>query len=242
MDQINGVNKCTLVLFFLFMMSCNDIKSTKESSGETEIHSNPVLLSDSVDGDPTFDKKLDTISNQGPHSITRNVLEDRSGNIWIASWDGIIQYDGKQFTNYTLKFGLRQFHVFSMLEDSKGNLWFGNNGSGLFRYDGTALINFTEEKGLSNPEFRLSGKDGPNTLARVYSINEDRNGDLWIGTVDAGVWRYDGTNLTQYTTRDGLTSNAINTIYKDHLGDLWFGTDADGVCRFNGKKFEMFIH
>ena len=179
-----------------------------------------------------------------PYTLSRYavycILKDREGNLWLGTQaDGVCRYDGKTFTWFTDQ-GLAGPAVLGLFEDSKGNIWFGNNGSGLFRYDGTALINFTEEKGLSNPEFRLSGKDGPNTLARVYSINEDRNGNLWIGTVDAGVWRYDGTNLTQYTTRDGLTSNAVNTIYKDHLGDLWFGTDADGVCKFNGRSFEQF--
>jgi ligand-binding sensor domain-containing protein len=33
---------------------------------------------------------------------------------------------------------------------------------------------------------------------------------------------------------NGLTSNAINTIYKDKNSNLWFGTDDAGVCTFNG--------
>ena len=186
-----------------------------------------------------------SVGMQGsPYTLSRYavycILKDKEGNLWMGTQaDGVCRYDGKTFTWFT-DHGLAGPAVLGMFEDSKGNIWFGNNGSGLFRYDGKALINFTEEKGLSNPQFRLSGEDGPNTMARVYSINEDRNGNLWIGTVDAGVWRYNGTNLTQYTTRDGLASNAVNTIYKDHKGDLWFGTDADGVCRFNGRSFEKF--
>ncbi|MGB3075409.1 MAG: two-component regulator propeller domain-containing protein, partial [Chitinophagales bacterium] len=77
-------------------------------------------------------------------------------------------------------------------------------------------------------------------LARVWTINEDNNGNLWIGTYDAGVWRFDGENLTNYTSIDGLTSNAINTIYKDRKGELWFGTDGAGVCKFNGISFSGF--
>jgi ligand-binding sensor domain-containing protein len=106
---------------------------------------------------------------------------------------------------------------------------------------GKAFINFTEEKGLGNKEFKVSGKPGPGTLARVYAINEDNNGNLWMGTVDAGVWKYDGNNLMNFTTKDGLASNAINTIYKDRLGELWFGTDSDGICKFNGKTFTAFV-
>ncbi len=123
--------------------------------------------------------------------------------------------------------------------------------------DEKSVINFTEEKKLSNNEFKTSGKSGPGTLARVYAINEDNDGNLWIGTVDAGVWRYNpsasfdsaqhkslkagGKELINYTTKDGLTSNAVNVIYKDKNGELWFGTDGDGVCKFNGKTFMEFV-
>jgi ligand-binding sensor domain-containing protein len=166
------------------------------------------------------------------------LLKDRKGNLWFGTQaEGVCMYDGKSFTWFT-EMGLAGPAVLGLFEDRSGNLWFGNNGSGLFRYDGKALINFTEDRGLSNPAFRLEGKPGPETLARIYSINQDLHGDIWIGTVDAGVWRFDGTNLKQYTAADGLTSNAINTIYKDNDGELWFGTDEDGVFRFNGLNFE----
>ena len=91
-----------------------------------------------------------------------------------------------------------------------------------------------------NYEFKVSGTQNTNTLARIYSINEDNFGNLWIGTVDAGVWKYDGTHLTHYTMKDGLSSNAVNTIYKDKNGQLWFGTDENGICKFNGINFQKF--
>lgn len=166
------------------------------------------------------------------------LLKDRKGNLWFGTQaEGVCMYDGKSFTWFT-EMGLAGPAVLGLFEDRSGNIWFGNNGSGLFRYDGKALINFTEDRGLSNPVFRLEGKPGHETLARIYSINQDQRGDIWIGTVDAGVWRFDGTNLKQYTAANGLTSNAINTIYKDNDGELWFGTDEAGVFRFNGLNFE----
>ncbi|MEO8146531.1 MAG: two-component regulator propeller domain-containing protein [Bacteroidia bacterium] len=183
-------------------------------------------------------------------------LKDKSGNLWLGTQtQGVCRYDGKTFTWFSEK-GLSGPAVRALFEDSNGNLWFGNNGNGLFRYDastslstgGKTLTNFTEEKGLGNPEFLKTGKSGPGTLARVWTINEDNIGNIWIGTYDAGAWRYDpsaslrtgSNNLTNYTTKDGITSNAINTIYKDKKGELWFGTDGAGVCKFNGISFSSF--
>lgn len=168
------------------------------------------------------------------------ILKDIKGNIWFGTQSqGVCRFDGNSLTWFTEK-GLKGPAVLALFEDSKGNIWFGNNGSGLFRYDGKELTNFTEENGLGNADFRATGKSDLNNIARIYAINEDNNGTLWIGTVDAGVWAYDGKKLTNYTTKDGLTSNAVNTIYKDKKGELWFGTDENGICKFNGQFFTEF--
>jgi ligand-binding sensor domain-containing protein len=171
-------------------------------------------------------------------------LKDRKGQLWFGTQSrGVCRYDGKNFTWLTEK-GLAGPAVRALYEDRAGNLWFGNNGSGLFRYDGYTLTNVTEEKGLGNPEFLKTGEVAaalnPGTLARVWSINEDRSGMLWIATIDAGLWCYDGKVLRNFTTAEGLPANAVNLIYKDRKGELWFGTEGAGVCRFNGQTFSSF--
>lgn len=192
-----------------------------------------------------FDQSSPNTQTISPFSLSRYgvycILKDKNGNIWFGTQaEGVCKFDGKTLTWFKEK-GLAGPAVLGLFEDSKGKLWFGNNGAGLFRYDGTTLTNFTEEKGLNNADFRAFGKPGFGTLARVYSINEDNNGNIWVGTVDAGVWKYDGNNLTNFTTKDGLTSNAVNTIFKDKNGELWFGTDGNGICKFNGTTFTEFI-
>ena len=74
------------------------------------------------------------VTSTGPNNTTRNIIQDRKGNIWIAAYDGIFRYDGKSFTNITSK--VSSSHFFSVLEDRKGNLWFGSIGSGVYYYDG----------------------------------------------------------------------------------------------------------
>jgi ligand-binding sensor domain-containing protein len=168
-----------------------------------------------------------------------SILEDRDGVLWFGTeTKGVYRYDGNSFSQINdeeLNAPIRTIY-----QDKKGNYWFGNNGNGLFHYDGKVLTNITKEKGLGNSEFRKSLKGKEGTLARAWTINEDNDGNLWIGTIDAGVWRYDGKKLKNYTVKDGLTSNAIWTIYKDRKGELWFGTVGGGVCKFDGKRFTPF--
>jgi ligand-binding sensor domain-containing protein len=191
-----------------------------------------------------FEPSGSTAQINAPFSLSRYgvycSLKDKKGNLWFGTQaEGVCRYDGKTITWFKEK-GLSGPAVLGLFEDSKGNLWFGNNGAGLFRYDGKNLTNFTEEKGLSNADFRASGKSGIGTLARVYSINEDNSGNIWVGTVDAGVWKFDGNKLYNYTIINGLGSNAVNTIYKDKNGELWFGTDINGISKFNGMTFSEF--
>src|SRR5258706_15137940 len=62
-------------------------------------------------------KTKDVISSSGPDSIVRNIIQDRNGNIWMASWEGAFRYDGKSFTNVTSAESSARF--FSVLEDRK---------------------------------------------------------------------------------------------------------------------------
>jgi|TARA_B110000503_G_scaffold38476_1_gene63234 ligand-binding sensor domain-containing protein len=158
-------------------------------------------------------------NSQIPSSITRAIKQDRKRNIWFASWEGIIQYNGQSFTNLTAE--LSSSHFFSVLEDRKGNMWFGSLGSGVYRYDGKSFQNFTTNEGLVNN--------------RVTNIYEDKKGNIWLAT-EGGASCYDGKSFRNFTTKEGLAHNDINTIIEDDTGRFWFGTRGD-ACFYNGKTF-----
>jgi ligand-binding sensor domain-containing protein len=183
---------------------------------------------------------------------TTGIAKGKDGRIWFATYAAVIGYDGKSFTIIDDKsLGLNEntgrLHVRCVLEDSKGKLWIGNNGIGVILHDGDTAIQFTQEMGL--------GKLGPHggrttpqpgdvthgspSLHRVFSIGEDRAGNIWFGTVESGAWRYDGKSLRNFSAEDGLTSKDIMCIYTDRQGDLWLA--GNGVFKFNGASFDK-IH
>ncbi|HSF87782.1 MAG TPA: two-component regulator propeller domain-containing protein [Saprospiraceae bacterium] len=213
--------------------SCNgQIKS--DSSRSSGIPIRDISVAANVPGlepiveDPYFVVTKDIVSEYGPNSITRNILQDKKGVFWFATWQGIMSYDGKQFVNHTLKNGLRRFHTFSVLEDSAGNRWFGSIGGGLYKYDGRTFTNYTTEDGLANND--------------VLCMTEDKNGNVWIGT-DDGVSRYDGKTFTNFTTLDGLGGHSVNSIIQDKNGILWFGSRygvVSDVTQYDGKSFTLF--
>ena len=121
------------------------------------------------DVDPYFRGTSGISSDTGPQVITRNILQDRQGDFWLATWNGILRYDGSTFTNITNKEGLRRYRGFSLMEDAEGNIWLGTTGAGVYRYDGTAYTNFTTEDGLVDDT--------------VLSMFQDRDGILWFGAL-----------------------------------------------------------
>ncbi len=180
---------------------------------------------------------------------TTDMATGKGGRPWFATYSAVFGYDGKSFTVIDDKsLGNNErtgwLHVRSVFEDSKGNLWIGNNGIGVILHDGHTATRFTQEKGLGKlgPHGGRTTPqpgdvtDGSPTLHRVFSIGEDRFGNIWFGTVESGAWRYDGKSLRNYTAADGLTSKDIMGIYTDRRGDLWFA--GKGVFKFNGASFD----
>ena len=113
--------------------------------------------------------------------------------------------------------------VLTMVEDHRGDLWFGTKGGGVSRYDGERFTTFTTEDGLAGN--------------RVEAILQDRQGNLWFGTRGGGVSRYDGERFTTFNTDHGLAGNSVAAILQDRQGNLWFGTSDGGVSLYDGESF-----
>ncbi|SEJ24459.1 Two component regulator propeller [Dyadobacter sp. SG02] len=182
------------------------------------------------------------ISSHGPSAITRNIIQDRKGNIWMAAFDGIFRYDGKSFTNITSKVSSARF--FSVLEDRKGNFWFGTIGSGVFYYDPNraddkTFQHFTKQQGLIDDQ--------------VPHIYEDKSGNIWFGTLK-GLSRYDGKQFRNYRANLGpaFTSlesgdlppddhDDVNAIVEDKNGKFWLGTRGNARV-YDGKISSVLVH
>ncbi len=68
----------------------------------------------------------------------------------------------------------------------------------------------------------------------VTRIIEDKMGNLWFG--GAGLSRYDGKSFTRFTTKDGLITQRVWSIWEDKTGNLWIGGDG-GSSLYDGKTF-----
>ncbi len=177
----------------------------------------------------------EAVISYGPTSVVRTIKQDKKGNIWITSWEGVFRYDGKSFANITSNVTTARF--FSLLEDRNGNFWFGSIGSGVFYYDGNSFVNFTTKEGLISNE--------------IGCIYEDKSGNIWFGG-SGGASRYDGKSFRNYVI-DGMAmkeditgksfserqSSAVSSILQDRKGMFWFGTTVNTFI-YDGKTFSLF--
>ncbi len=164
--------------------------------------------------------------------------------IWIGTYAGVIGYNGSDFTiinDATIGHDTEDapLHIRSILEDSKGRLWIGNNGIGVLLKEGTSISNFSEENNLIHPTSKRRGeKSLSGTLEHVFTITEDNKGNIWFGDRDTGIWKYDGKSIANFTKEHGLTNDFALSIYEDKNGELLFGTGDGNIFKFNGKTFE----
>ncbi len=148
------------------------------------------------------------------------------------------------FRHLTINDGLSQNAVFSILQDSRGFMWFGTK-DGLNRYDGYNFEIFQH-----NPFDSTSVSD--NYIKRLF---EDSRGFIWVGTLDGGVNIYNRhTNNFQHVklqTPDTLLRNKyeVQAIHEDHEGNIWVGTRGDGLFKISliqdnirHLEIESFIH
>ncbi|MDX2304368.1 MAG: two-component regulator propeller domain-containing protein [Microscillaceae bacterium] len=140
-----------------------------------------------------------------------------------------------EFERLTLRDGLSQSHVYCILQDKQGFMWFGTQ-DGLNRFDGY--------------DFKIYKKDlqSQNTLSnnQINSLATDLQQYLWIGT-DNGLSRYDYRqdsfmSFIPEKSKPGksLLDPKVNTLLVDKKNNLWIGTPA-GLNRmaFNKKSFDF---
>lgn len=184
---------------------------------------------------------------EGPfhYSVSTPFQSGKNGRLWFGTYAAAIGYDGDKFTVIDdQKLGLTKetgfLHVRSLYEDSKGRLWIGNNGIGVWQYDGDTTTHFSKDQGLISMFSQHKGgyRSPPMSLEHVFAIGEDKQGNIWFGDRDTGAWRYDGTTMKNFTEKDGLSTKHIWQIYQDRKGDLWFAMDNGSVCTFNGIRFD----
>jgi len=179
----------------------------------------------SVQGDTT------SLIDEYVHSL----YEDMDGILWAATINGLNRYDREydRFKQYRISNirmeEVRTNQVGAITEDAEGNIWFGNQWGGVYRFDkSTGQFGF-----YSSPSKAIS------------SMYMDQLGELWIGTIDNELYKYNKINNefrgypNRLTTSEYIPESYIWSIFEDYKERLVIAA-SNGIYEFK-KSDQKYI-
>lgn len=168
--------------------------------------------------------------NGRPLPNIQQIFEDREGNIWLATSEGLERLSDVRVITYATRDGLPSDNVGTVAAGSEGRIWIGTSG-GL-----ACLKNGTIER------ISLGSEGEPASSMEVTSLYEDPHGMVWFGTRDGGLHRLQNGQDQRVAAlnREGGPGYAMG-ICNNRAGDLLVGTAGAGLQVFrNGPLVRTF--
>ena len=155
-----------------------------------------------------------------PIEIANSILPDGTGGFWIGSDTSLIHWKAgvsEIYEHQALKSSAGQNGIRGLVRNSDGSLWVGmpvaGRGRGLERFS----------NGSFKP-FSTANFDG--TKISVQTLLLDRDGNLWVATLNNGLYRIHGNRVDHFGLADGLSGNAVHELYEDQEGIIWAATSS----------------
>lgn len=185
--------------------------------------------------------------NSGLSSNTIQCLyQDDKGYVWVGTADGLDRFNSYDFTNYRSDYRRRNTLenncIYSLCGEGFPNgdrIWVGTS-------DGVYIFDSKDESFIHLPILGSDGRERRNLL--VYSLAADVAGNMWIGTLGDGLYRYSlksGTfehyNAAKYP--EAFSSDVIVKILLDHDNNIWVASGGGSLLsRYNpeNNRFSTF--
>ncbi|MDA3890129.1 MAG: triple tyrosine motif-containing protein [Salinivirgaceae bacterium] len=164
-----------------------------------------------------------------------SIHQDSEGYMWFGTYNGLIKYDGIDYTIYRYKkdsLGISNPVVHSIAEDENGNIWIGTE-HGLNKFNKETL-SFTQYKQKQNDSLSFSS-------THIRDLEIDKNGIVWVGTRGGGLNRFDPqsgiiSKIMFNESQDGLSGNLINSLSSQGDSLLYIGLEYNGLNVYNKRS------
>jgi Signal transduction histidine kinase len=153
-------------------------------------------------------------------NAVNGLFEDRKGSLWAATQTGLWQW----------KPGLPEFHP--MQDELLGGFADGDNGALLF-------TTRSGVKELVDGKLRLYPLPGSIQTFPAHAMLNDRDGGLWIGTLNRGIVHVHRGRADAFSQSDGLSGDISEALFQDREGNIWVAT-WEGLDRFRNSAVATF--
>ncbi len=193
-----------------------------------------------------------------------SITQDNTGALWLGT-TGAIKYEDSVLTLYNKPKGFTNNVVRCVYKDIEGNVWFGSNGNGIYRFSGGQFSTLDEQTGLQHEQVMSIGSTSNGRVylgtslgglyyyekgtvekfnlplpknSSIQAIDIKNNYDVWMGTNGLGLLRYIGGDFKKYTTPE-IPSNVIVSLYRDTSDRLWVGTSRGATIYHKGSFHQL---
>lgn len=171
-------------------------------------------------------KKITLSSDRLSDNIT--CVKEIESKIWIGTLNGVFKLDKITFgiSSYNLYSGLSHNNV-GYISNVNDSVYIGTKSAFLTKFFDNKIEDIQLSKNLN--------------LVNINMIDGNKNGEIWLSSLDNGVFYITPDTILQYTVNDGLFSNYCYGIVVDSKNNTWI-THNGGVSRFNvsTKTFEIY--
>ena len=152
------------------------------------------------------------------------IFKDSKSRIWLTTNGGLYRATDSAIQVVTINrqpvYGLPV--LYSITEDKKGGLWLGTNNGAVYFKD-SSFSYYNKRNGLTDNN--------------IFSILNDREGNIWFASDGQGVFRFSGSQFTLLDESMGLPSGQVTSIAATH-GRLYLGTYDAGLYAYeNGQVY-----
>jgi signal transduction histidine kinase/ligand-binding sensor domain-containing protein len=206
-------------------------------------------------------------SNNLPTNSVLQIIQSSQGYIYISSYAGLIQFDGKRFVMFNKKNtpAFKSNITGRIKEDHFGTIWITTQGSGLISYNEGKFKSHGINQGIENI-FRAIYIDSANNIwsaspqkgwfiydgqqfeflkwhkplqdIEVRTIEEGPDKAIYFGTLGHGIFVFKDGKLNQIPPEHYNNALWVYTIFRCKNNQLWFGT-SQGLFLFDGKQFKQ---
>ncbi|MCB1207030.1 MAG: hypothetical protein KDN18_22445, partial [Verrucomicrobiae bacterium] len=193
------------------------------------------LVERSPDGVEVIHRHEESRSNPLGHDNISDLCETRGGIVFIATYGGgLYRHEPEKDEFFRIKADTvpSTDFILGLAEDGTGNLWVAAQ---------TGVYLLTPESSTLQTLHDAFPNAAPLTSERVSTILPDSNGIVWIGTLDAGLDRFNtstGEVANFSMALHGLPDDQISALIKDRKNLLWVSTRT-GVARLNAMQSEF---
>jgi streptogramin lyase len=237
----------TTVLVLIIAFSCNNKKQIAKEIGETNVEkfTDKPFVQEYHDGY--------VISKTSAENDVRNIAVDQSGNVWIATADGVFKKEADSRVWKPVIKGEAKGPSYDVVVDSKGIVWMAT-WDGVYTYKNNKLkkvegviapisVLCLSEEGVYalGPNGVWQEKDNAweaknfNVARSVRDAKSDDNGGLWVAT-DVGLYHCSEGISELFQDKNELISCYLKGLDFDSKGDLWAGGMGGVTVRKGANK------